>query len=336
MWFKNVQIYRLTQPLELNEQELSDKLQEFRFKPCGKLQLASYGWTTPLGKNGEELIHASNGNIMLCARKDEKILPASVVRDLVDEKVAEIEEAQARKVYKKEKEGLKDEVTFDLLPRAFLRTNVTFAYISPRDSMIVVNASSSKKAEELLEYLRRSIGTLSIKPINLTHSPADTMTRWVTGEDVPVDFLINDECELHDTGEDGGIIRCKRQDLEADEIQAHVKAGKQVVKLAVTWQENISCIVSDSFSINRIKFSDEILAQADSEGTDDYASQFDEDFAIMALELKRFIPRLIEVFGGESISPTDDASVKPKSDESSSSSVGQVKENELVAETNTA
>ena len=187
----------------------------------------------------------------------------------------------------------------DLLPRAFIRSNLTFAYIAPKDNMILVNASSSKKAEELLVFLRRSIGTLPVVPAALNHAPSSIMTRWVTGEDVPVDFLVQDECELHDMEEDGGIIRCKRQDLNADEIQAHITAGKQVVKLAINWQESLSCIVNEDFSIKRLKFGDEILEQADSEGADDYASQFDEDFSIMALELKRFIPRLIEAFGGE-------------------------------------
>ncbi len=299
MWFNNVQLYRFTQPFTHNAQELSEKLQKFSFKPCGKLQPASYGWVPPLGKHGLDLIHETSGSIMICARKEEKILPASVVREFVEEKVAEIEEAQARKLRRKEKETIKDEVMQDLLPRAFLRSNRTFAYIAPRDNMLLVNASSQKKAEELLVYLRRSIGSLPVIPAALVNAPASIMTQWVSGEDVPVDFLINDECELHDSDEDGGIIRCKRQDLEAEEIQAHIAAGKQVVKLSVTWQETLSCIISEDFSINRLKFSDEVLDQADSEGADDYASQFDEDFSIMALELKRFIPRLIEVFGGE-------------------------------------
>lgn len=307
MWFNNIQLYRFTQPFALDAQELSEKLTEFRFKPCGTLQPASYGWSSPLGKHGEALVHEANGNIMICARKDEKILPASVVREIVDEKVAELEEAQARRIHKKEKESIKDEVMHDLLPRAFLRSSVTFAYIAPKEKMIVVNASSSKKAEELLTYLRKSLGSLPVIPTALQSAPSSVMTRWITGEDVPVDFLINDECELQDPVEDGGIIRCKRQDLEADEIQAHIEAGKQVSKLFITWQESLSCILNEDFTINRLKFSDEVLEQADSEGSDDYAAQFDEDFCIMALELKRFIPRLVEVLGGEDLAAYDKA-----------------------------
>ncbi len=301
MWFSNIQLYQFTQPFTLDAPVLSKKLQAFRFKPCGTLQPASYGWSTPLGKHGDDLIHTTNGNIMICARKDEKILPASVVREIVEEKIEEIEEKQARKLRKKEKESIKDEVVHDLLPRAFLRSHRTFAYISLKKNQILVNASSRKKAEELLDYLRKSLGTLPVVPINLVNAPSTIMTRWVSGEEVPIDFLINDECELHDTIEDGGVIRCKRQNLEAEEIQAHIDAGKQVVKLSVTWQEILSCIINEDFSITRIKFSNDVLEQADSAGAEDYAIQFDEDFAIMALELERFIPRLIDVFGGEEL-----------------------------------
>jgi len=299
MWFSNIQLYQFTQPFTLDAQTLSKKLEAFRFKPCGTLQPASYGWFTPLGKHGDDLIHATNGNIMICARKEEKILPASVVREFVEEKIEEIENKQMRKLRKKEKESIKDEVILDLLPKAFLRNHRTFAYISPKQNQILVNASSRKKAEELLEYLRKSLGTLPVVPTTLVNAPSTMMTRWVSGEEVPVDFLINDECELHDTVEDGGVIRCKRQDLEAEEIQAHINAGKQVVKLSITWQSALSCMINEDFSITRVKFSDEVLEQADSTGAEDYAAQFDEDFAIMSLELARFLPRLIDAFGGE-------------------------------------
>jgi len=298
MWFNNIQIYRFTKPFTLDAQELGIKLKENSFKPCGKLQPISYGWVPPLGNHGVDFVHAANGNIMICARKEEKILPASVVRESVNEKVSDIEKAQARKVRRKEKEMLKDEVLQDLLPKAFVKSNLTFAYIAPSDGLILVNAATPKKAEDILVYLRRSIGTLPVTPIRLTTPPSINMTRWISGEEIPEDFSISDECELH---ADDGVIRCKRQDLGTEEIQAHVTAGKQVVKLSIIWRDALSFVINEDFSINRLKFSDEILEQADRNEADDYASQFDEDFSIMALELKHFIPRLIDVFGGESV-----------------------------------
>jgi len=299
MWFSNLQLYRLTKPFSLSAEALAEKLAEHAFKPCDKMALSSYGWTAPMGRHGSELIHAANGYIMICARKEEKIIPASVIRDMVAEKAQEIEDAQGRPVRRKERETIKEEITHDLLPRAFKKSQLTFAYISPKENLIVVNASSAAKAEELTSYLRGSIGSLAAIPPRLRIPAPTTMTRWLSGTDVPADFVLEDECELRDKGDEGGIIRCKRQDLASEEIQVHLQAGKQVTKLAISWQEHITCIVDESLTIKRLRFGEEILEQSNNIDADDIAAAFDNDFGIMTLELARFIPRLIEVFGGE-------------------------------------
>lgn len=301
MWFSNLQLYRLTKPFTHTPEELAQMMEQHAFKPCGSLDLMSYGWVSPLGRDGSELIHAGNGRIMVCARKEQKILPATVIRERVQEKAAAIEAAQARPVRRKERQTLKDEVILDLLPKAFPRSSLTFAYISPKENLIVVNAGGAKKAEELLSCLRNSTGSLPAVPLSLNVAPAATMTQWLNGDGVPHDIALGDECELRDVVEDGGIIRCKRQDLTTDEIQVHLDAGKRAVKLAIDWQEHVSCIVNDDLSVKRLRFSQELLDQHDEAPDDDPAAAFDNDFAIMTLELSKFIPRLIEVFGGENV-----------------------------------
>lgn len=299
MWFSNLQLYRLTKPFTLTAEALAEKLAEHSFKPCGSLELASYGWVPPMGRHGNELVHATGGHIMICARKEEKVLPASIIRDIVAEKAIEIEEAQGRPVGRKERADLKEEVTFELLPKALKRSTLTFAYISPQDNIIVINAASPKKAEELTSYLRGSIGTLGAAPISLRVPATATLTRWVSGIEVPADIEIADECELRDKGDEGGVIRCKRQDLSSDEIQAHLEVGKQVTKLAIDWQEHVACVVDENLAIKRLRFGDEILERSNDMDVDDFAAAFDNDFSIMSLELGKFIPRLIEVLGGE-------------------------------------
>lgn len=299
MWFSNLQLYRLTKPFTLSVEELTQQLGQHTFKPCGTLDLSSYGWVAPLGRDGAELVHAAGGYIMICARKEQKMVPATVVRERVQEKAEAIEAAQGRPVRRKERDTIKEEVIHTLLPQAFPRSTLTFAYISPKENLIVVNAASAKRAEELLSYLRGSIGSLPAVAPSLTVAPAAVMTRWLNGDDVPHDFTLGDECELRDTVEDGGIIRCKRQDLTTEEIQVHLDAGKRAVKLAIDWQEQLSCVIQDDLTIKRLRFGEEILEQSKEADSDDAAAAFDNDFSIMTLELSRFIPRLLEVFGGE-------------------------------------
>ncbi len=301
MWFKNLQLYRLTRPFTLSAEEVHEKLAADPFRPCGSLETATQGWVPPLGRLGEQLTHFSGGFILVCARKEEKILPAAVVREEVDEKVLAIEETQMRPVRRKERESIRDEVLQDLLPRAFTRSGRTYAYIDPRGGWVVVDAGSAKKAEEVLSLLRQSLGSLPVAPPRLRMAPATVMTHWLTGEIPPGAFEIGDECELREPAKEGGVVRCKRQDLWADEVRAHLAAGKQVSRLAVRWNERIACVLGEDLAVKRLGFEDVIQEQADVD--EDDIARFDTEFALMTLELSRFIPAVMEAFGGEEEDP---------------------------------
>ena len=115
---------------------------------------------------------------------------------------------------------------------------------------------------------------------------------------MPAGFELGDECELREPVEGGSVIRCRKQDLLADEIEAHLEAGKLVTKLAVSWDERLSCILADDVSIKRLRFLDLVMEEAGEVSADDDVARFDADFALMTLELSRFIPAWLEVFGG--------------------------------------
>ena len=119
MWFKNLTIFRLTEAFTLTPEELEKKLEHLSFRPCGPHEESSFGWTSPLGKAGQQLAHNTNGFIMLCGKKEERVLPAAVINEMVQEKIFAKEEQQARKLSKKERTEIKDEIIFDLLPKAF-------------------------------------------------------------------------------------------------------------------------------------------------------------------------------------------------------------------------
>lgn len=301
MWFKNLAIYRLTEAFSLTPAELEEKLESLRFKPCTSTEEFSYGWTSPLGRSSDQLTHQANGFIMLCATKEEKVLPSSVINEMTAEKIVEKEDQEARKLSKKERTELKDQIIFELLPRAFSFSKKTFAYIDPKGGWLIVDAASAKKAEELISFLRKNLGSLPLVPVITKEKPVNTMTQWLTQNESPADVLIEDECELRAPEESGGIIRCKRQDLAAPEIKNHLDTGKQVIKLAISWSDRLSFIVDENLSIKRLKFLDLIQDQVADTETATAEEQFDVDFTIMSQELSTFLPRLIEIFGGENI-----------------------------------
>ena len=298
MWFKNLTLYRLTQPFELDHDALDEVLQGEAFRPCGKSIPFSYGWAQPLGRHGEQLVHTVGSYSMICARKEERVLPSAVVKEQLSEKVAEIEQGEARSVGRKERQQIKDELTLTLLPQAFTRSNNTYAYIDRKNGWLVVDSTSATKAEDLVTMLRESVDGLKTNLPQTEQSPRVVMSQWLRGDNIPDGFEVGEEYELQDDDTEGAIVRCRRQDPHSDEIQGHLEAGKQVTKLAMTWQERIEFVVPEDLSIKRLRFTDTIKEELD-DYAEDPAMQFDSDFAFMTLELSKFIKEVIMAFGGE-------------------------------------
>ena len=298
MWFKNLRIYRFTQPFELTSEELEPLLAEHAFQPCGRQDLSQYGWVCPTGGDGELFTHESNGNIILCARREEKIVPGAVIREAMQEKVAIIEQRDARKVYKKEKDQIKDEVLLELLPRAFTRSSHIYAYIAPKEKLLLIDTSSANRAEEFLSYLRQTLGSLPVIPPASKNVPADVMTHWLTEQHAEEPFALDRECELSNPLDTANVIRCKAQDLDAEEIQQLLDGGKRCTRLAVIWKDNIRCMIHEDLSLRRLKFEDELIQQANESEAETREQQFDQDFAVMALELNQLCKDLFKVFGG--------------------------------------
>jgi len=302
MWFRNLLMYRLTSDTPLTADALETALAAKPALPCGSQTLSTYGFVAPFGK-GEDapLVHSGQGFLLICARTEERILPSSVVRDAVKEKTDEIETAEGRKVYKKERDQIKDEVTQALLPRAFIRRSKTFAAIAPAQGLILVDTSSAKRAEDLLSTLREVLGSLPVRPIAVKAAPTAIFTEWVKQHQASNGLVLTNECELRDSAEDGGIIRIKREDLASEEVQMHLAAGKLVTQLTLAWEDKLSFLIDDKLTIKRLRFEDLLLDQAEEDGGDDAASQFDASFILMMLTFMEFIPELLEALGGEEI-----------------------------------
>ena len=118
MWFSNLICYRFKQDVSYTQEDFDKALEQDLFRPCGSQDLSTFGWTKAFGKHGDTLAHFSQKCILVCAKREEKVLPASVINDMVAEKIEQIEAEENRPVKKKEKDELKENILHSLLPQA--------------------------------------------------------------------------------------------------------------------------------------------------------------------------------------------------------------------------
>lgn len=297
MWFKNLRIYKLAEQVS-NDIDIPDALAKHHFNPCGSLDLMSYGFVPPV-PNGIAFTHDALGFTMICAKHESKIMPSSVINEQLEEKAKAISQAESRSVGRKEKQTLKDEIIFSLLPKAFTKSRLDFAYIDHKGGFIVVNSSSAKVSEDILSKLREALGSLRCIPLSAKNIPTQVMTHWLQTGNLPENFEFGEAVELH-ADKDERVIRAKKQDLTADEMLAHINSGMFASKLALTWREGIRFVIDDQLSIKSLKFDDSVLEKSNERNPESKAEQFDADFAVMTSQLRPFINELIAAFGGES------------------------------------
>ncbi len=298
MWFKNLLIYRFTKPFTHSPEELEQLLAEKPFAPCSSQQSSSLGWVPPIKMDDAPLVHAASGYMMLSLQKQVKLLPAGVINEELDKKVAEIKASEDRAVGRREKQDLKEAVMFELMPRAFSRTSKLFAYIDPKAGLLVVNSGSAKQAEDFINQLREAIGTLPVLPLKARSEVQQTMTHWLATHTAPTGFALGGACELQDTADQSGVIKCQNLDLQAREIRSHLENNMLVSKLELVWDGGIECVIDEKLAVKKLKFTDLILDRSTGEESESAAQQFDVDFTIMTGELARFIVNLTEAFGG--------------------------------------
>lgn len=296
MWFKNIYVFAFTKPFEWKAQELEKQLSENTFTPCGSTEMSHFGWVNALGKHSQTLVHEANGTFLICARKEEKLLPAPVIKDLLEDKVTQLEQEHSRSATKKEKEQFKEDIIFELLPRAFSRITDTHAFISPSDNMIVINTASRGKAEDFLALLRKSLGTLPVTSCSPEVAPDEIMTDWLLENNLPDNFHLGMKLELHALGDDGAVANFKNEELNSDKVRTALDAEMFVVKIAMEWDEAISFTLTDELSFKTLKFFDVLQEQNSDIDKDDALARLDADFALMSGELIRMVNDTHQLF----------------------------------------
>ena len=297
MFFRNLTLFRFAETLPRSLKKLPSALDEHRLRPCGPMELATRGFVSPFGRDSEELTHQIGAFTLVTIGGEDRLLPSVVINEELAARLAKIAEKQGRRVGAKERKQLKEDVISELLPRAFIRPSRLSAYLDAEQGWLVIDTASRKAAEEAVNQFREAMGRFPAVPATAEESPRVLMTDWLIHGKLPKGLALADECELRDPAEAGAVVRCRRQDLESDEVREHLKSGKQVFQLGLIFDERIGFVLGEDLVVRKLRFLDGVLDALDEDAAESPKAELDAQFALMSLELRRLLDNMHEWFG---------------------------------------
>ena len=302
MWFKNARLYRLPAAGSIDPETLAEAMTRFATRDMGGTEGRHMGWTPPAGRKSQTLVHAVQGQYLLTMLRQERILPASVVKEEVEARCEEIEAVRGGPVPRAEKTGIKEQVYEEFLPRAFVRSHRVDVWWDMAGGMIVVNTASAKRAEEALDLLRVTLGSLKVLPLRTHSLPMRVMTHWLQDPSLrPAWLEVGDSVQLRELGDDGKVT-AKHVDLDTDDMQRLLESGRQAAQLRITIDERVGFTLADDLSIKSLRFSDALMDEAGQTDDDgDALVRLETDFILMANALRDVFKLLLAGLGGEAV-----------------------------------
>lgn len=302
MWFSNLIVYKFKQPANYNAEEFEAALAQDVINKPGEQEMQRFGWGKALGKHGETLAHFCKDHILVCAKTITKDISASVVNEQLAEQVEAIETTENRPVKKKEKDELKEVILLEMMKSAYTKTTTLHAFIDMKNGLLVVNAASFNKAEELLALLRKSLGSLPVVPVFSNIDLDMLLTTWLTSYKSPAGFAIGYDAHLEEPDDTASKVKFDSHDLACDEVKAHLESGKRVTLLRFDWKECLKFTLKDDGSIKRLVFGELLKEENADIPKEEMARKLDADFLLASSEIVEMLLELLIGCGDDSFS----------------------------------
>jgi recombination associated protein RdgC len=296
-------VYRMVSAWTMTQAQLEEALDKVRFVPCGASQEKSVGWIEPRGQAHGALVEVVDGQWVLKQMVETKAVPGSVVKRKVEERAQQIEATTGRKPGKKEKRDLAEDARQALLPMAFTKQSTVLVWIDPANARLVLDAGSQAKADETMTALVNAIDGLAVQLIDTKTAPATAMSEWLSTHEAPAGFSVDRECELKAPDESRAVVRYTRHALDTDEVSQHIAMGKVPTRLALTWNDRVSFVLTEALQLKKLALLDVVLEDKPAAAGDGKDDGFDTDVALVTGELRQMLPALMEALGGETEHP---------------------------------
>lgn len=272
-------------------------------------QWRAIGFAEPIKGEGY-MVDLSGSGDLLAVQFNERILPGKVRDEALAKKVAHIEQQEGRKVSKKEYAQLRDQVEFDLLPKAFIRRTVVPVILSKQYMLICT--SSAKRVDDCIGVLAAAINSeldraVQVKDDLKSQFRSLALGDWwgMNADGMVAPFGATDNAVLK--GENKKAIRIKDKPLEDGDVQDIIRLAEyDVCELGVAYGDKWDSEPEMTFTVN----TSFVFKRIETVGIKTSGKEYDlhAHAAFVALQYRKMLTDFIEANGGlvESVADGDD------------------------------
>lgn len=298
MWLKAIQAYRLKLSEKRTLEDWQMGLERQLSKPCPANSPMVFGWEAIDNKPQSPLISSSSGFHAVNFSFARRLMPQDVVKTALAERVHEIEKTQGYPVSKKEQRRMLDELSFEMLPKAFIQKKTVPIIWHESSNTVIIGSNQTAIIECFLTCWSNSLPGWQLKPIHSNQSVEQTLTAWMKHENpMPSQIQWGSSAQLTSPQNRYISIRFSGQELDNSSIHRHLEEEGFMVKSAVLkWQDKLQFTVNQDFSLSQIKTLDiEKINEPDTP----WQEQILLDLALMGPMYVALIDELLDCFGGE-------------------------------------
>ena len=292
--FRNLRFYRVTSPWPESEEQLSEKLSENAFTPCGSFAERSAGWEAPGGNESDPLCRRLNGADLLQLRTQSRVLPVAAINEALEDRLVEFRTRMELEPTRSEVRRLKEETRDKLLPTSLVKSERSRACFIHSESLLVIDVGTVTKAEWVIDQLRACFDEFYCTPLTFNNSPADLLTGIFMG-DSPLGFSLGHECRMQDVKDTKSIVTWREFELSDHSIRQHVVEGMSITHLGVGFDEVMTCVIDQEGVISKVKF---IEGEVVEQWGEDPKAKMDADFVLLTGAIRRLVEDLKKLLGG--------------------------------------
>lgn len=268
---------------------LQEHLANFAFTEIREQDYSRLGFVPAPGSGDTSLALDIPGATVFGFRYDEKVVPVTAVNEALSKRVAEIEDLEGRKIGRKERRQIRDNVFADILPRALARTTVVTCYYHRPTGILIVATASQKIADLVLSTVVKAVESVETKTIHINgvvKGLTAKLREFMDGEDSFGGFEPAGDCWL---ASGSSKVTVKGDSAFRSEVRAAMESGHDVQAITLKHGTSLLLKLTHDFKLKAIDASPEL----DPDVVGDFTTAAGAEFALVRAALEE----LLALFG---------------------------------------